>query len=66
MRETICTCDKCGRRVNWLYDLPRLIVEGNVITVYSGHLEVCKDCAEKLCNIVNDYASIIGEEVKKQ
>ena len=60
MRETICICDKCGHKVNWLYDLPRLIVEGNVINEYPGHTEVCRECAEKLCRAFNEYASNVA------
>lgn len=34
MTETIKICDSCGKRVNWLYDIPRLIVEGYNINEY--------------------------------
>lgn len=58
MREEILTCDSCGRRVKWLYPIPRLIVEGNVINEYPGRNEICESCARILCDRFNSFRLI--------
>lgn len=63
MTETIKICDSCGKRVNWLYDIPRLIVEGNVINEYPSKMEICKECAKILCERFNSFRLINADEI---
>ena len=63
MTETIQICDSCGKRVNWLYNIPRLIVEGNVISEYGSNREICKECAKILCERFNSFCLIKEDEV---
>lgn len=55
MKETVMTCDKCHKRVPWLYDIPRLVLEGSVINEYPTQYELCKECALKLIDMFNDF-----------
>lgn len=41
-------CDSCGAKVEWLYAMPNLKIEGLGINVYDGGRELCKWCAKKL------------------
>lgn len=63
MRETIMICDSCGKRVKWLYEIPRLIVEGNVINEYPGRKEICRECARILCERFNSFRLIDKEDI---
>lgn len=63
MTETIKICDSCGKRVDWLYEIPRLVVEGNVINEYPGRTEICKQCAMILCERFNSFRLIKADEV---
>lgn len=63
MTETIKICDSCGKRVNWLYDIPRLIVEGYNINEYPSNKEICEHCARILCERFNSFRLIEADEV---
>lgn len=63
MTEIIKICDSCGKRVDCLYDIPRLIVEGNVINEYPSKREICKHCAKILCERFNSFRLIKADEV---
>ena len=63
MTETIRICDLCGKRVDWLYDTPRLIVEGLCINVYPSEREICKECAKILCDRFNSFRLIETDEI---
>lgn len=56
MTKTIKICDRCGKEVNQLYNMPRLIVEGSVVNLYSHKCEMCKKCAEEVCKRFNESA----------
>lgn len=63
MTETIKICDSCGKRVEWLYDIPRLIVDGKVINEYPATKEICENCAKILCERFNSFRLIKADEV---
>lgn len=51
MKRTICICDRCGKEVTWLYDIPTISVKGLVFEVDTQHkhCELCETCAKYLC-----------------
>lgn len=53
MTKTIQICDICKKDVNWLYEIPRLNMEGYQIAFEKGKRELCKDCAKKWVDYVN-------------
>lgn len=55
MRKTICICDRCRKEVDWLYKVPRLVVECLNINIYKSEVELCDKCARELIAIKEDF-----------
>ena len=55
MKKTICICDRCKKEVDWLYQVPRLIVEDLNISIYDGKVELCEKCARNLIAIKEEF-----------
>lgn len=45
MRKEILICDVCHKEVKWLYDMPRIEVEGLTINFYKSKTQACETCA---------------------
>ena len=63
MTRTLKICDACKREVGWLYDMPRLIVDGNNINFYNSERELCNECARKAIRAYN--AVLWGNDTPK-
>lgn len=61
MRETTLICDRCKQKTNWLYEIPRPIVEGKTINWYPSRYELCEACARMLCSVINNYHKSVEE-----
>lgn len=55
MKKVIYVCDRCKKEVDWVYEMPRLIVEGLNIGVYNGRTELCEKCARGLIAIKEEF-----------
>ena len=55
MRKVVYICDRCKKEVNWVYQVPRLKIEGLVITAYEGKVELCEKCARGLIAIKEEF-----------
>lgn len=57
-------CDCCRKEVNWLYKMPYLMLQGNVINIYErgDSRELCKECAEKVIKKYNKWNPSEGDE----
>ena len=55
MKKTICICDRCKKEVDWVYTVPRLIVEGLNINIYEGKVELCEKCARNLIALTEEF-----------
>lgn len=55
MKKTIYICDRCKKEVDWVYQVPRLRVEGLNINIYDGKVELCEKCARNLIAIKEEY-----------
>lgn len=55
MKKIIYICDRCKKEVKWLYEVPRLIVEGLKINIYNGEVELCEKCTRNLIAIKEDF-----------
>lgn len=64
MTEVIKTCDRCKKRVAWLYDIPvyRVIGYKYEIRNPNEHYELCEECAKELYDRIRKFAN--GEEIK--
>ena len=56
MTRIIKTCDKCKKETDWLYDIPRYLVEGKNLNVTGIEQELCKECAQKLVKTINNFS----------
>lgn len=45
MEKVIRICDVCHKEVDWLYDMPRIEVEGLTINFYQSKTQACETCA---------------------
>lgn len=55
MTKIIKICDKCGKEVKWLYEIPEFRIEGLNINIYNGSQELCEHCARKLVEMIKNY-----------
>ena len=55
MKKTIYICDRCKEEVDWLYKVPRLVIEGLDINIYNSKVELCEKCARQLIAIKEDF-----------
>lgn len=55
MTKVIHTCDRCKKEVDWVYEFPKLLVQGNAINVYEGKAELCKECAQGCIDLIKKY-----------
>lgn len=60
MTKSIKICDRCGREVKWLYEMPRFSLEGLTIKFYTPRFELCEDCARDA--IATYYAALKKED----
>lgn len=58
MTEVIKTCDRCKRRVDWLYEIPVYYVVGYKYEVrnLNEHYELCEDCAKELNDRIRKFS----------
>jgi len=65
MRETRLICDRCKQKTEWLYEIPRPIVEGLKLNWYPSNYELCETCTRNLCSVINNYhkSYVVSEEV---
>lgn len=54
MTEVIRICDDCGGKADYLYEPPRIIVEGLTLGYYNSNVELCKNCMKKRCESWNN------------
>ena len=57
MTKTIKICDVCKKEVDWLYEIPRINIQGLTVVIEQGHeTELCEDCMRDwLKYIKRDY-----------
>ena len=55
MRKVIYICDRCKKEVDWVYQIPRLVVEGLSINIHDGKAELCEKCARNLIGIKEEF-----------
>lgn len=61
MKKTIYVCDRCGKEVNWLYEIPTFRIDGLAFNVLNDcKYEICKECLSYLC----DYIDRFGRSTK--
>ena len=64
MKKTIYVCDRCGKEVDWVYSMPRLILEGLKISLYNDpKSELCKGCAEY---VISEYRRMAHEKATEK
>lgn len=55
MTTIIKVCDKCKQEVDWLYVVPWVHIDGLVVKVDEGKIELCRECMIKLCRFIRIY-----------
>lgn len=55
MTKTIRICDRCGKEVSHLYDMPVLFCNEFHIASRSGTVEFCEECAKQACDNFNNF-----------
>lgn len=55
MTKVIYVCDRCKKEVEWVYDFPKILVQGKAINVYEGEVELCEDCAQGCIDLIKKY-----------
>lgn len=56
MTKRIKICDKCNKEVNWLYNAPKIWIEGyNLMMVEGNKVELCENCMRDLINIIDSF-----------
>lgn len=53
MTKVIHICDQCKKEVDWVYEMPRLVLEGLKINLYPARIELCENCAKERLAIYN-------------
>lgn len=53
MTKVIHICDQCKKEVDWVYEMPRLVLEGLKISLYPTRMELCENCAKERLKIYN-------------
>lgn len=46
MTKTVHICDECGKQVDWVYKVPKLVVKGLSLEIAGTvkEAELCEDC----------------------
>ena len=56
-------CDCCGKKVEILYIIPHYELEDdNIMTFNHDQQQLCADCAERLCNLINGFSKCCGKK----
>lgn len=51
-------CDCCHMETDWLFEKPRIVIEGYTVNLWNGETELCRKCMEYAALMFNEY----GEE----
>ena len=62
MRKVTLICDACHKEVKWLYDMPRMMVEGLTINFYPSRTQACETCARAA---ISYYRKRLGKESER-
>lgn len=58
MTEVIKTCDRCKKKVDWLYNIPvyRIVGYKYEIRNPNEHYELCADCTKELSDKIAKFS----------
>lgn len=55
MTKVIYCCDRCKKEVDWVYNFPKILLQGKTINVYEGETELCAECARGCIDLIKEY-----------